>query len=126
MADVVLDASALLALLNDEAGAAEVAATFPGALIGCVNLSEVVAKLNEKGMPEAEIRSALHGLGLEVASFDEELAYATGALRSSTRTLGLSLGDRACLALGVRTGLPVLTTESGWSDAAPVEVRVIR
>jgi len=124
---VVLATSALLAMLNDEPGADRVAKVLPDAVISAVNLSEVVAKLTEAGMPENEVREALDPLGLEVVPFDETLAYAAGELRPKTRSLGLSLGDRACLALGVALKLPVLTTDGAWRKVGvPVRVEVIR
>lgn len=123
MSEVVLDASALLALLNRERGQEVVAR----AAMGTVNLSEVVAKLAEGGMPEEAIREALDGLPLEVHPFGGDLAYQTGLLRPSTKARGLSLGDRACLALGGKLSLPVLTTDREWEGLeAGVEVRVIR
>jgi ribonuclease VapC len=127
MNEVVLDASALLALLNSEPGSATVAAAFPRVAIGAVNLSEVVAKLVERGMPAEAVRAILEDLDLDVHPFDAESAYATGALRTATRQLGLSLGDRACLALGQRLDRPVLTTDGAWKSLdVGVTVRPIR
>jgi PIN domain nuclease of toxin-antitoxin system len=124
---VVLDASALLALLNAEPGAARVAAVLPQAVVSSVNLSEVVAKLADIGMPEAEIHAALDGLGLDVVPFDESQAYRAGMLRPASRALGLSLGDRAGLALAMELGCPVLTTDQQWQAlAAPAVVEVVR
>ena len=127
----VLDASALLALLNGETGAERVAAALrAGSFMSAVNYSEVVAKLDEAGMPAAEIRAALEPLELNVVSFDRGLAYRAGGLRSATRTLGLSLGDRACLALAQFDALPALTAERSWAKldtaALSVAVEVIR
>ncbi len=127
MADVVLDASALLALLNAEPGSEEVERTIPGAAVSTVNLSEVVAKLVEAGMPEEAVRSVLGGIDLEIHPFDVELAFQTGFLRPRTRELGLSLGDRACIALGLQLGAPVLTTDRNWKSLdVGVEVQMIR
>ena len=127
MSKVVLDASALLALLNDEPGAEVVEQTIPGAVMGTVNLSEVVAKLAESGMPENAIRQALGDIELEILPFDAALAHHSGILRVQTRGLGLSLGDRACVALGHRLGIPVLTTDKEWKHLeVGVEVRLIR
>jgi ribonuclease VapC len=123
---MILDASALLALLNGEPGAEQVASVLAKARISAVNLSEVVAKLSDYGMPEAEIREALGGLGLEVAPFGEAQAYAAGLLRGVTRARGLSLGDRAFLALAQDQGLPALTTDSGWAGLSSPEVVVLR
>jgi ribonuclease VapC len=129
----VLDASALLAFLQREQGQERVAdALTSGSAISAVNVSEVVAKLRDSRAPEATIRQALDALiarGLEVIPFDEPLAFAAGFLRPVTRELGLSLGVRACLALGQNRQAPVLTADRGWADIAPavgVEVRVIR
>jgi PIN domain nuclease of toxin-antitoxin system len=124
---IVLDASALLALLHAEPGAAEVEQAIPGAAIGAVNHSEVVAKLAESGMPAEAIRQALGEIELEIHPFDFALAYETGFLRPQTRSLGLSFGDRACLALGKQLGAPVFTTDKNWKNLdVGVEVRVIR
>jgi ribonuclease VapC len=127
---IVLDASALLALLNEEPGADVVVATLPGAAISAVNLSEVYAKLDEVGIAGSAARSTLEELGLAVHTFDAEQALATGMLRSRTSAFGLSLGDRACLALGLHLGLPVLTADRVWRDLDPldlgVEVRPVR
>jgi len=101
--------------------------TIPGAAISTVNLSEVVAKLVEAGMPEEAVRSVLGGIGLEIHPFDVELAFQTGILRPQTRALGLSLGDRACVALGLQLKAPVLTTDRNWKSLdVGVEVRAIR
>lgn len=94
-----------------------------------VNLSEVVAKLAEIGMPEAEIREVIEPLGLDIIDFDEGDAFAAGLLRSVTKRAGLSLGDRACLAAGMRVGHPVLTADGGWVglDLGPgVQVTMVR
>jgi CheY-like chemotaxis protein len=79
-------------------------------------LSEVVAKMAESGMPEDTIREALEGLALEIHDFGQDLAFQARWLRPLTRSRGLSLGDRACLALGQRLDLPVLTTDKAWED----------
>jgi len=127
VSEVVLDASALLALLNREPGHEEVARTIPRAAISAVNLSEVVAKLAEGGMPEEAIRDALEGLALEVHEFGRDLAYGTGLLRTATKSRGMSLGDRACVTLVQRLGLPVLTTDRAWEGLeVGVDVRLIR
>lgn len=123
----VLDASALLALLNEEPGSEVVEASIPGAVISAVNLSEVIAKLSENGLPDEAIHQVLEDVELEVHVFDAVSAHQTGRLRPETRSSGLSLGDRACLALGRQLGLPVLTADRPWRDLAlDVEVRLIR
>lgn len=127
VSEVVLDASALLALLNQEPGQEEVAGSIPHAAISAVNLSEVVAKLADDGMPEEEVREALEGLALEVHGFGQELAYETGLLRPTTKPRGLSLGDRACIALGSRLELPILTADRAWEGIdVEAEIRLVR
>ena len=111
MSSWVLDASALLALLNGESGSERVAEVLPDTAIASVNFSEVVAKLADEGRDESEIRSYLDALGLKIVEFNAELAYQTGFLRPLTRSIGLSLGDRACLALAVSLGVPALTCD---------------
>ncbi len=127
MSSAVLDASALLAALLQESGSELVAhAIAAGASIGAVNLSEVVSKLTEAGMVEPAIREAIDSVGLDVVPFDAKLAYAAGTLRVATKAAGLSLGDRACLALGRQLGLEVLTTDRTWADLrVGVAVRLI-
>ncbi len=128
MSSAVLDASALLALLNQEEGSELVAELVAaGAVISAVNLSEVVSKLSLVGMPESLIRESLDPLGLEVFQFDVELAYRAAALLGLTRAAGLSLGDRACLALAGQVRLPAVTADRAWGRLElDVEVRVIR
>ena len=124
---VVLDSSALLCVLNGEAGAERVAAVLPSAVIGAVNLAEVVTKLREKGLTVEEADEALGGLNLDVRPLTAPQATATGHLRPATRALGLSLGDRACLALAAELRRVVLTTDREWARAdVGVEVDLVR
>ena len=123
----VLDSSALLCLLNGEVGAERVAEALPSAAIGAVNLAEIVAKLREKGLSAEEADEVLGGLHLDVRPFTAAQAAATGHLRPATRSLGLSLGDRACLALAAELGAVALTTDRGWAGAdVGVAVEVLR
>ncbi len=128
MSNCVLDASALIALFQQEKGSDKVAqAIKDAATISTVNLSEVVAKLNELGTPETTIQNALYALSLTVIPFDTEMAYQAGLLRSLTKHAGLSLGDRACLALAMRLQLPVLTTDKVWERLTlGITIHVIR
>jgi PIN domain nuclease of toxin-antitoxin system len=127
VSEVVLDASALLALLNRESGHEEIAEVIRDAAISAVNLSEVAAKLADRGMPGEAIREALEGLALEIHDFSQELAYQAGLLHPLTTSKGLSLGDRACLALGQQLNLLVLTTDQVWEELdLGVEVRLVR
>jgi PIN domain nuclease of toxin-antitoxin system len=115
---IVLDTSALLALLQNEPGAGAVAEALPHAIMSAVNLSEVVAKLTERGVPAKDLREALDGLAIDIRAFDEHDAYLAGALRTETRDLGLSFGNRACLALAMKLGMPALTADRAWASLA--------
>ena len=128
MSSAVLDASALLAMLHGEPGGDQVAdALDDGAVISAVNLSETVARLTDTGRSPEDIERLIKDTAVEVIPFDEELAYAAGLLRPSTRHAGLSLGDRACLALAQRLGLPALTADRVWQGlSVGVDIRVIR
>lgn len=117
---VVLDASAVLALMDAEPGEEAVAAVLPGALLSSVNLAEVVSKLAERGMPAAQAHADALALGIDVVVFDGALALDAGALRPLTRSAGLSLGDRCCLALARARHAAVLTTETRWEPIADV------
>ncbi|MBD2133953.1 type II toxin-antitoxin system VapC family toxin [Sphaerospermopsis sp. FACHB-1094] len=127
MSEVVLDASAILALLNEEPGSEEVLKFIDKAAISTVNLSEVIAKLADAGIPENDIILIINNLNLKVIDFNEEQALKAGILRSLTKSIGLSFGDRACLALGIILNQPVLTTDRLWSNInVGVEVRILR
>jgi PIN domain nuclease of toxin-antitoxin system len=127
VSEVVVDASAILALLNQESGSEAIAQVIGNAAISAVNLSEVIAKLAEAGIPEEDIRQILFNLNLEVIAFNQEQALQAGMLRPATRSIGLSLGDRACLALGIVLNQPVITTDRLWGSLTlGIEVRVVR
>ncbi len=127
MSSVVLDASAILAFLHREAGASFVEAHVAEAVVSAVNVAEVGARLSDWGMSNAEIRRAVTALGIEITPFDDSSAYASAALRPMTRDKGLSLGDRACLALATHLGVPALTADRAWTELQlDVEVRLIR
>lgn len=115
---VVLDASALLALIFDERGANCVEALLPDAVVGSVNLSEVIAKLYDKGFDDATIAATLADLGLNVRPFDHDQAVIAGKLRNATRDHDVSLGDRACLALAKHSGGVAVTGDREWQAFA--------
>ena len=122
----LLDASALLAYLQRELGFEAVReALREGAAISAVNLAEVAGKLKARGKDPERIVRRLLAMGLEVLPFTLEAALAGGALGRLTRSLGLSLADRACLAAGRVRGLAVLTADRTWAGVdlgVPVEV----
>lgn len=112
----VLDASALLAAMLGERGAQAVEAHFADACISAVNLSEVVAKLAERSVPTDSIQESLSDLDLDVRDFDTAQALRAGHLRKLTKAKGLSLGDRACLALAAELKATALTTDAAWTE----------
>ncbi len=127
MSDVVLDASALLALLLGEPGGDQVATIIASARIGAVNLAEVVSHFVHLEMPPTQVEAMLRALPLAVLPADQELALAAGNLRAATAPFGLSLGDRFCLALAQREGLPTWTADRAWSEAAQrIGVQVVQ
>ena len=125
----VLDASAVLAYLRDEPGADIVEQVIiRGAALSTVNLAEVCAKLNEHGVADADadVTATIDDLDLVIEPFFREDAERTGTWRGPTRDRGLSLGDRACLALAYRLSAPALTTDHGWRDLQlPVAIDVV-
>jgi PIN domain nuclease of toxin-antitoxin system len=126
MTEVVLDASAVLALLRDGARGAEVDARLSGAKLSAVNLAEVAQRLNDQ-WPDELVASVLAKVPYDVVDFNASLAIRAGLLRRVTRAKGLSLGDRACLALAERENLPVLTADRAWAELdLAVEVVLIR
>ena len=127
MSEIVLDASALMAVLREEPGAAAVEAMLDHAAISAVNLSEVQAKLVERGTAADLAWSSLVELDLEVVPFDAAQARVAGDLRTLTRARGLSLGDRACLALARALGLPAMTADRAWAGLRiGIEIRAVR
>ncbi|MEI9965243.1 MAG: type II toxin-antitoxin system VapC family toxin [Caulobacteraceae bacterium] len=127
MIEWVMDASAVLAAFRGEPGGDVAHRALSGSMIGSVNLTEVVTRLIDSGSPPAEAEALVSDAPMTVADFDRSLALRAGALRAATRHRGLSLGDRACLALGEREGLPVLTADRAWEGLdIGVEIRLIR
>jgi PIN domain nuclease of toxin-antitoxin system len=115
--------------LFDEPSAERVDRVLPDAFISAANLAEVLSKLVDRGLDGDEALSDLRQLDLEVVALDRAQAEAAGLLRSATREAGLSLGDRACLALAQQRGAPALTTDrrqAEVADAIGVEVKLIR
>lgn len=127
MSSVVLDASAILCVMRKEPGAEKVIPHLPTAIASAVNLSEVFAKAKDVKMTLAGMKWVIEGMKFTAVPFDEEQAFIAGSLRESTRDNGLSLGDRACLALGWKQKLPVLTTEKDWRGLdVGVKIRHVR
>jgi PIN domain nuclease of toxin-antitoxin system len=123
----VLDASAVLALIQGEPGGQRVRTVVRQAALNSVNLTEVVTKLVARGVPLSDVREILQGIELSVHAHDEALAMEAGAMHAITRRQGLSLGDRACLALARQLAATALTTDRAWSRVdVGVAIEVIR
>jgi PIN domain nuclease of toxin-antitoxin system len=130
---VVLDSSAFLAYLRGEPGADLVAqALGGGARMSAVNWAEVLSKVADSGKDPDKFSKLLRDQGilggaLTIQPFEIGHARLTARMREDTRRLGLSLGDKACLALGKATGFPVLTADQVWSELGlGIEIRLIR
>lgn len=123
-----LDASAVLAFLFSEPGAERVAARLSGAALSTVNYCETLQAARARGIDVAFLRDDLVALGVELHDFTSDDARAAAALRDEGKAAGLSLGDRACLALGARLGAPVLTADRSWArlPGLGVEVQLLR
>ena len=130
MSRVVLDTSALLAILHQEPGAEIFAQQFhllENATMSTVNVAEAYGKLVRRGIDPEDAWEAVTAPVPEILDFDKEQAKTAGWLQPQTRSLGLSLGDRACLALGIALKAPVYTADRAWKDLRiKVAIHVIR
>ena len=128
MSKVILDASALLALVKNEPGGDMVANLLGQIVMTTVNVSEVAATLLDSAMSLVECQSIIEPFINSMVEFDTELAFLAATLRQPTKPYGLSLGDRACLALGLKTGLPIYTADQIWANLPlpGVEIKLIR
>ena len=125
----LLDASAILALLQGERGSEIVTQCLPFSAISAVNLAEAASVLNKVGMPESEIHELFNEMDLEVLPYEKDMAIATGGIRSITQKKGLSLGDRACLASAKQHKRIALTADKIWLDfqeSIGVKIKFIR
>jgi PIN domain nuclease of toxin-antitoxin system len=126
--DYVFDASAILAILLEEQGA-EKAKGFLAQSRFCssVNVAEVIARLTDYGLSDREIDDAVSGLRLDILGFDSDLARNAGLLRRVTRQIGLSLGDRACLATAAHLKCAAVTADRIWASLpARLPIRLVR
>ena len=114
---VILDASALITLLSEEKGYEVVAYILPKSIMSSVNVAEVAKFLIEKrGLSKEEVSNIIHSLIEKIMPFDTKLALTSAAIIIQTKSLGLSLGDRACLALAISTGYTVYSSDRIWSQ----------
>ena len=124
---VVLDASAILALLHAESGGDAVAGHLAQAALSTVNLTEVLQRSIARGITVDALTNDLEALGVIVVPFSAEDAELAATLWAATRTAGLGLGDRACLALAQRLGVPALTADRAWGALKlGIDIQVIR
>lgn len=123
----VLDSSAVLAVIWNEHGSDIVMDHMDGAVISAVNYAEVLTKIVDRGIEAKRASALLASLAIETIDFDKTQAETSSQLRPQTRHLGLSLGDRACLALAMTKDWPVLTADKAWAELSiSVEVHLVR
>lgn len=124
---IVLDASAILAILKREPGADRVKEVLDRAAICAVNVAEVQSKLVDGGLSRQAAEARIRFLGCSILPFGEEQAFEAGSLIAQTRSFGLSLGDRACLALAIDRKATVYTTDKIWKSLnLGIKIEVIR
>ena len=114
--EIVADASAILAALKNEPFSNLDPRRLVGATISAVNLCEVMSKLHDDGLNDIQADAAVSIMDLSVVAFDTAQAHSAARLRTITRQAGLSLGDRACLALGLQLGRPVISADRAWAS----------
>jgi len=129
MTSCVIDTSAVFIDLQNEVGAAEARKWLRDAAISSVNLHEIVAKAIDKGASPDQAKELIEKMRLTVHAHDAEDAVESGLLRTATKGKGLSLGDRACLALAKKLNLPAVTADRAWAELADdlgVEIVLVR
>ncbi|MGD1061668.1 MAG: type II toxin-antitoxin system VapC family toxin [Terracidiphilus sp.] len=123
----VLDSSAILAVIFNERGGDQVLPLLDGGLLSAVNLAEVHTRLLLRGAGADFAWRRVMEFGCEICFFDDQQARVAGELVVQTRPYGLSLGDRACLALAIQRKAAVYTTDAAWKNLGlSIEVNVIR
>lgn len=129
MTNVILDSSAILTVIQDEPGQEVVLPVLEGALVSTINLAEVATCIARFGVPKDVVHTTIARLPIQPCDFVCDLVPLTGTLIQETRQFGLSLGDRACLALGMMRKVPVLTADRVWKElehSLNIEVQLIR
>jgi ribonuclease VapC len=127
LTDCVLDASALLALINNEPGGENVRPYLAQAVMGAVNFCETVQRLRRGGMPVEAVNLALAPLISPPIPFDDALAFVSASVHEKPRNHGLSLGDCACIGLALSRNVPAVTAEREWKKVnVGVKIIVIR
>ncbi|TFF22902.1 PIN domain-containing protein [Jiella endophytica] len=124
---IVLDTSALLALIFNEPGSKTVEQSLSDARLSAVSLSEAISKLIDRGFTLDQARATITKLPLAIVAFDTELALIAASFRPATKRLGFSFADRACLALARHSGATALTADRAWGDVdLGVVVTIVR
>jgi ribonuclease VapC len=124
---VILDASAMLALLQNEPGADTVLQLAKGSRLLSVNFCEVMQRIQAKGGIATLAEQAIDRLEIAVVPFDRPLARTAADLRERTKFMGASLADRGCLAFGLATGMPILSADQAWLKLdLGIDIRMIR
>ena len=126
MIENIMDASAILAYLQNEKGKEKVERILETSAISRINATEVLTKLIEKGMSLNKAKEAFDNLDLQVIEFDESQSLKAAELRPLTKHLGLSLGDRCCLALAIQENATAVTADRNWASFNLCKVEVIR
>jgi PIN domain nuclease of toxin-antitoxin system len=127
MPDVVVDASAIIAVIKGEAGAQRAAESAQGARMSALNYCEIVGWLAERGSTAIDVESVIAPFNLTVEDFSRARALAAGLLTAKTKGRNISLADRACIALAVELGLPAMTGDRIWRDLGlDVDIELIR
>jgi len=128
MSKAVFDSSAILALYYNEPGRKKVLQHLNRhePLISAINLSEVFTKLSEDGLTEDEMLESFDGLDIRIIDFNKQQSIVAARLRPGTKHLGLSLGDRACLALAMVETAIAVTADRAWTKVRNVKVETIR
>ena len=118
MSKVIFDASALLALINDETGAKKLEPLIGNIIMSSVNVCEVAGKVYDAidDIDEEQCKSYIEPFIHSIIEFNKTQCFIAASLKSQTKHKGLSLGDRACLALGIQLGLPVYTADKVWAE----------
>lgn len=110
----VIDASALLAMLWNEDGAKIVEDNIENSILSSVNLAEIYSKMSDRNIDINQAKQLLESLGFGIFNFDSNQALLCAKLRINTKEFGLSLGDRACMALAIQENLPIITADRIW------------
>lgn len=123
----VLDSSAVLAVIFNEPGGEKIVDLLQGGLLSTVSLAEIHTRLLLDGRPADFAWNRILSMGFEVCFFDDEQARFAAEMIGKTRPFGLSLGDRACLALAMQRKAKVYTTDHVWKNLPlGIEIEVIR